>query len=76
VSLQSIFIVLNCAKSLTFFGLVFRVHPSAKVMLKMKYSSTIQTLKNSLLGVHVHHQANDDSDLSERELVDKVSKNN
>jgi hypothetical protein len=49
-------------------------HPSAKVALKMKYSSTIQTLKNSLLGVHVHHQANDDSDLSEKELLDKVGK--
>ena len=40
----------------------------------MKYSSTIQTLKNSLLGVHIHHQANDDSDLSEAELKDKASK--
>jgi hypothetical protein len=50
------------------------VHPSAKVALKMKYSSTIQTLKNTLLGVHIHHQANDDSDLSESELKDKASK--
>ena len=40
----------------------------------MKYSSTINTVKNSLLGIHIHHQASDDSDLAESEILEKALK--
>ena len=49
-------------------------NPKAKVALKMKYSSTINTVKNSLLGIHIHHQASDDSDLAESEILEKALK--
>lgn len=55
-------------------NLFFRTNPKSKVALKMKYSSTINTVKNTLLGVQIHHQASDDSDLAESEILDKALK--
>jgi hypothetical protein len=52
--------------------LVFWCFEQAPVGLKMKYAATLNTLKNTMNGVAVHHQANDDSDLTEAELIKKA----
>ena len=52
----------------------FRCSDSATIENKMKYSSTVGTLKSATNTLKVYFEAHDFDDISDEALIDKVKK--